>query len=315
MEKKIAHVYVPATTWDGLESVGGFGEDSTSTGDPEHQFQGFMTSAQLTSPSELTMALHQAAVEIYTLHGAQRSLASATKMEGSTDLTADVQIVPSNNALRVDLLYPSDETRDDILSSVKTIVAGGPGDRTTEERFEEEQGQELDRHGENALLPEHTDTHGTHNATATEAWRPTARWAVEEQRLRRQPSKSHEQFIEQLEAQISSWNPDWLSTQLTGPHIKFAMVKRVMQLTGRRIPDHVISKLGSLHDLHDFLMQPPKAKKLAHVLMEDEQLKSLLNVKVIPKRVTPINDDLAVGRWKVIENELLQRGLQVVGRG
>ena len=92
------------------------------------------------------------------------------------------------------------------------------------------------------------------------------------------------------------------------------MVKRVMQLTGRRIPDHIISKLGSLRDLHNFLMQSPKPKKLAHVLMEDEQLQSLPNVKVIPKRVTPINSDLAVGRWKVIENELLQRGLQVVGK-
>ena len=247
VEKKVSHVYVPASNWDGLESVGGFGDDSTATWDPEHQFQGwalfsigsssysrvvevanrsmhrFMTSAQLTSASELTMAIHQAAVEIYTLHGAQQSLASATKMEGSTGLTADVQIVPSNNALQVDLLYPSDKTRDDILSSVKTNVAGGPGDQKIEEGFDEKQEQGADAHREKALPSEHTDTHGKAEAKATEAWRPMAAWAIEEQRLRDHPTESHAKNIEQLEAQMSSWNPDWLSTPLTGPHIKFAV--------------------------------------------------------------------------------------------
>ncbi len=92
-------------------------------------------------------------------------------------------------------------------------------------------------------------------------------------------------------------------------------MKRVTQLTGRRIPDPVIAKAETVRALHAFLMLPPKPKKLAERLMENDHLTSLPNVKVIPRRVTPIHKDLAVGRWKVVERELLERGLPVIGRG
>lgn len=91
-------------------------------------------------------------------------------------------------------------------------------------------------------------------------------------------------------------------------------MKRVIQLTGRRIPDVVIANAQDVRALHGFLMLPPKPKKLAEILVENEQLTTLPNVKVIPRRVTPIHKDLAVGRWKVIEKELLDRGLPVVGK-
>lgn len=39
------------------------------------------------------------------------------------------------------------------------------------------------------------------------------------------------------------------------------------------------------------------------------------NVTVHNKRQTPVDKEMAVGRWKVIEEELVQRGLPIVGKG
>ena len=86
-----------------------------------------------------------------------------------------------------------------------------------------------------------------------------------------------------------------------------------MQLTGIRIPDPVIGRLHDVQSLHSHLVTPPKAKKLAHALAQIEQLTSLPNVSLHERRVTPIDKEKMVGRWKVIERELLDRGLPVTG--
>ena len=61
------------------------------------------------------------------------------------------------------------------------------------------------------------------------------------------------------------------------------------------------------------LVKPPRAKKLAERLMADDLLRSLPNVTLHDRRVTPIDKEKAVGRWKVIERELLQRDLPITG--
>ena len=86
-----------------------------------------------------------------------------------------------------------------------------------------------------------------------------------------------------------------------------------MQLTGHRIPDPVITQIHDIQALHNHLITPPKPKKLAYALLHDEQLTSLPNVKIYDRRVTPIDKERVVGRWKVIEKELLNRGLPVTG--
>lgn len=45
------------------------------------------------------------------------------------------------------------------------------------------------------------------------------------------------------------------------------------------------------------------------------ELLGLPNVKVYSRRVTPIDKEVWVGRWKVIEAELIKRGLPVTGTG
>lgn len=86
-----------------------------------------------------------------------------------------------------------------------------------------------------------------------------------------------------------------------------------MQLTGVRIPDPAVEGIKSGKGLHGFLAKKPKPKKLAQSLMADEALKNLPNVKMMDRRYTPIDKEKEVGRWKVIEEELIRQGLPVTG--
>ena len=89
-----------------------------------------------------------------------------------------------------------------------------------------------------------------------------------------------------------------------------------MQLTGKRIPDPLIQELNTAKALLGHLLAKPKPRKLADLLVkEDYGLASLPNVEVVPRRFTPIDKEKEIGRWKVIEKELVRRGLPVTGNG
>ena len=88
-----------------------------------------------------------------------------------------------------------------------------------------------------------------------------------------------------------------------------------MQLTGQRIADPTIARVHDVRALLDVLVTPPRPKKLAEALAKDERLTGLPNVTIYGRRVTPIDKERMVGRWKLIEDELRARGLPVTGRG
>ena len=90
------------------------------------------------------------------------------------------------------------------------------------------------------------------------------------------------------------------------------LVKRMLQITGYRIPDPVISAANTLRDLHTAFKTKEKPKKLAQT-EQLQQLKGAPNVAVHASRRTPIHKEKAVGRWKVIEEELIARDLPVTG--
>lgn len=81
--------------------------------------------------------------------------------------------------------------------------------------------------------------------------------------------------------------------------------------TGIKIPDFAMNSAANLHDLRSILLVKPVPKKLVQDLKQNEQFQELANVKVHSRRITPIDKDKAVGRWKVIEQELTNRGLPV----
>jgi hypothetical protein len=88
-----------------------------------------------------------------------------------------------------------------------------------------------------------------------------------------------------------------------------------MQLTGIRLSDSVIQSANSAQALLDHLVTLPKPKKLAEALVGHERLLTLPNVSVYPRRLVPSDKEISVGRWKVIEKELIEKGLPVFGRG
>ena len=89
------------------------------------------------------------------------------------------------------------------------------------------------------------------------------------------------------------------------------ILKRVMQLTGKRIPDPEIAGIVNPRQLMVHLVKKPKPKKLAETT---NRLADLPNVQIFDRRFTPIDREKEVGRWKVIEEELQARGLPVTGK-
>lgn len=86
-----------------------------------------------------------------------------------------------------------------------------------------------------------------------------------------------------------------------------------MQFTGVRISDPAIQDIKSAKALLGYLVKKPKPKKLAETLLGNEAFTSIPNVKIMARRYTPIDKEKQIGRWKVIEKELIKQGLPVTG--
>ncbi|KAI3395194.1 hypothetical protein diail_1688 [Diaporthe ilicicola] len=114
---------------------------------------------------------------------------------------------------------------------------------------------------------------------------------------------------------VQSWDQGWKKISLHDARLKFAITKRILQLTGHRIPD---SKLPSVHTaghLVALLVKPEPPTKLAEALEQQGELASLPNVRVHATRRTPVHKHQEVGRWKVIVKELEKRKMPATGDG
>lgn len=58
----------------------------------------------------------------------------------------------------------------------------------------------------------------------------------------------------------------------------------------------------------------PKPAKLAEVLLGSQVLAEPSNMKIVGRRETPVDKEIEVGRWKMIQDELQARDLPVLGR-
>lgn len=86
-----------------------------------------------------------------------------------------------------------------------------------------------------------------------------------------------------------------------------------MQLSGKRVPDPVISRADTLAGLYDAFKVREKPAKLAKT-PEFQRLPDIsANIAVHSKRRTPVHKEKSIGRWKVIEEELTLRNLPVFG--
>lgn len=96
-------------------------------------------------------------------------------------------------------------------------------------------------------------------------------------------------------------------------HPKPQVAKRFFHLTGHRVHDAKLMTCKTVRDLVAAVTERPKPTKVAEAVRQDGALLSLPNIKVYDRRVTPIDKEKEVGRWKVIEEELKKRDLPITG--
>ncbi|KAF2747424.1 hypothetical protein M011DRAFT_59549 [Sporormia fimetaria CBS 119925] len=100
---------------------------------------------------------------------------------------------------------------------------------------------------------------------------------------------------------------------LTDPALKFALYKRLVFLTGHRLSDPVLNAVRNHGDLFRAFVDAatPNPTKLAEKVAESFQEPQLQNVKVFSKPVTEKQREQEIGRWKVIQYALHERGLPI----
>ncbi|KAM4062767.1 ribosomal subunit 39S domain-containing protein [Hirsutella rhossiliensis] len=118
--------------------------------------------------------------------------------------------------------------------------------------------------------------------------------------------------LEEARQMIEKWGLGWKNIILDD-QFKFALRKRLYQLTGIHIPDSRLGAVNTVQDMLVFATRDPRPPKLADALHRQRNLQRLRNVTVHSRRVGPIDKETAIGRWKVIEEELKKRDLPVRG--
>ncbi|KAG6035206.1 hypothetical protein E4U41_006172 [Claviceps citrina] len=113
---------------------------------------------------------------------------------------------------------------------------------------------------------------------------------------------------------VRAWARDasWKELVLDEP-LKFAIRKRLYQLTGTLIPDAKLGAARTVKHVLTLVSKKPLARKLADVLEQRIDVQQLANLKVHSRKIGLIEKETLLGRWKVIEGELTRRGLPVTG--
>ncbi|KAI0969449.1 ribosomal subunit 39S-domain-containing protein [Xylaria arbuscula] len=121
---------------------------------------------------------------------------------------------------------------------------------------------------------------------------------------------------EEASALSQSWDPSWKGISLGDARIRFAVTKRVFQLTGQRVPDHQLESISTVQTLLHTLKKPSKPATLTQELQKRHpDLLDLPNVTFAPKRVTRGDKEIALGRFKLMQEEFKKRQLPVYGHG
>ncbi|KAK0104576.1 hypothetical protein ONS95_004862 [Cadophora gregata] len=294
--------YKPASTWDGLERVG-WSEDRW---DPENLYAPFVPMDVKTDNDEITAALHRAMVEVFALREAGLPLGQLSNHAPGQDLTLDVTFEQSSSGPVLKFMDAAPPLED----IVESLTQAGDETAEHENPTESEEDVAADRSTIDPLRPDAEpaaeDTLEKRNPTESEE-------DVDADRSSEDPLHQANAMEVTYEELIASWGSSWLEVSLENPEIKFAVLKRMMQLTGIRIPDAHLNSSKTASALLKFLIIPPKPRKLVEVLSQKEDLVTLPNVSIYARRITPIDRERSLGRWKVIEKELEEKGLPITG--
>ena len=291
--------------------------------------------SKLENREEIIMAVHQALVEVFTLKQANLPLLMdanpSTKVPADTYLRwlAEDASFETTEDGETRLVLESEELQDAILDSI-TPKAGNqhelavvmPEDEVNRGEVEERNRQQMRASGRQdsslqAVEQQNLELDQPEEQATTEA-------------LAQSESGNMTETYEDL-GPIAPANSSWRNVPLVDESIKFAVshphhdvfcvlicsqvLKRVMQLTGTRIPDPEIASITTSRILLTHLVKKPKPRKLADNLVAGT-VAELPNVQVSKRRYGLIDKEKEVGRWKLIKQELERLDLQSVkGRG
>ncbi|TKA32036.1 hypothetical protein B0A50_01282 [Salinomyces thailandicus] len=107
--------------------------------------------------------------------------------------------------------------------------------------------------------------------------------------------------------------PAWMDMSIQDPALKIMLLKRILQLTAQTPPTPTLNTATTLASIYTHLAAPAAPKKLAHAPALQKLQSRAPNVAVHARRQTPIDAERKVGRWKVIQDELMKRDLPVTG--
>lgn len=194
--------YVPATSWHGLEVVGGEKEWSVGAGEkPRKTFTSFLPPVKVQSPALLAIALHRAAVEVWFAMGEGVSL-RRLKETGPRDVEALegvahlVNLEPDGPGAR--LRFPSEEVREDLGAQVRQQ------ELTEEEEDDLEEEEEEDLEAEDTLAAEEAQEE-------------------EEAVDSTQPSDNPTTTSPDAATILKDLGTKWHKTPINNPHIKLAV--------------------------------------------------------------------------------------------
>ncbi|APA07129.1 hypothetical protein SS1G_04157 [Sclerotinia sclerotiorum 1980 UF-70] len=304
-----AYDYEPAENGLGLETIGGYEGSWGAELDSNYPYKLFIP--KIKDSVEAATALHRAIVEVFALKQARRPLSEISQTEPSEDFTGNVQINPSGSGAI--LQFPGNGSLEQIIKSLAPpkkgkqrrkarLVATSSIDETTE-KGSPTQSEEDFAADRSPVDPLHPGPTPKINDTTEKGVPTESEEDVTADRSPVDPLKT------KAKAQAAPWGNSWLQISLEDPAVKFAVVKRTMQLIGKRIPDNVISSSSTAEKLLQHLITPPKPPTLNKALKQNEELLSLPNVSVFRKRITPVDKERNVGRLKVIREEFKSRGL------
>ncbi|KAF2725064.1 hypothetical protein K431DRAFT_291241 [Polychaeton citri CBS 116435] len=243
--------YVPATSWHGLDRIGG-DEWLRQQQDEGDEYQGFNPGKEVRlSDEQWAQLIHHVAVEALTVQFAGKDI---------LQICAD--------------------------SRSKVLPTG------------EEHTRAAAINSENGTLSwtSHTSEQAVLNSISNET---------------SAPQSGEDAQIPQVKSQSSSQN--WLDFNITDPLVEFAITKRIYQLTGRRVSDPILGGATSLRRLKSVYVTRSATKKLAQTRQMKKLHKANPNIRVYATRRSPILKDREVGRWKLMKEELISRGLPVTG--
>ncbi|KAJ3565502.1 hypothetical protein NPX13_g7480 [Xylaria arbuscula] len=122
--------------------------------------------------------------------------------------------------------------------------------------------------------------------------------------------------VDEAAALSQTWNPSWKAISLASPRIRFAVTKRIFQLTGQLVPDHQFESITTVQTLLHVLKKPPKPATLTQEIQKRHpELLDLPNVTVAPKRLTRGDKEVALGRFKLMQKEFKKRDIPAQGHG